>query len=321
MIDVKGFSFIEFTSKDLHIFHDLFINLGFTRIDDPCCVYQRFYIYEQGNIRFITSSLGGFEQYFAKLHGPSVSSFGFTVDKSREAYKEALSLGAEDAMPDIYHCAIRGVGDSKLYLTDKIENNPDNIGVGLQYIDHLTHNVNVGQMDKWADFYSQIFGFKQIRFFDIKGKKTGLVSKAMGNGKIAIPINEPTEEKSQIQEYLDEYNGEGVQHIALHTDDIYKTVKQLRANGIEFLDVPDTYYDMLEERIPGHDEDLDQLKENKILVDGQKDNLLLQLFTKTYVGPIFFEIIQRKGNNGFGEGNFQALFESMERDQMERGVL
>lgn len=321
MIDVKGFSFIEFTSKDINEFHDLFINLGFTRIDDPCCVYERFYIYEQGNIRFITSSLGGFEQHFAKLHGPSVSSFGFTVDKSREAYKEALSLGAEDAMPDIYHCAIRGIGDSKLYLTDEIENNPDNVGVGLQYIDHLTHNVNIGQMDKWADFYSQIFGFKQIRFFDIKGKKTGLVSKAMGNGKIAIPINEPTEEKSQIQEYLDEYNGEGVQHIALHTDNIYKTVKQLKANGIEFLDVPDTYYDMLGKRIPDHGEDLDKLQENKILIDGQKDNLLLQLFTKTYVGPIFFEIIQRKGNNGFGEGNFQALFDSIEQDQMKRGVL
>lgn len=321
MIDVKGFSFIEFTSKNLNMFHDLFINLGFTIINDPCCVYQRFHIYEQGNIRFITNNLGGFEQYFAKLHGPSVSSFGFTVDNPQEAYKEALSLGAKDAMPDIYHYAIRGVGDSKLYLTDEIENNPDNIGVGLQYIDHLTHNVNGGQMDRWADFYNRIFGFEQIRIFNIKGEKSGLVSKAMGNGKIAIPINEPIEEKGQIQEYLDEYNGEGVQHIALHTDNIYKTVKQLKTNGIEFLDVPDTYYDMLEERIPDHGEDLDRLQENKILMDGQKDNLLLQLFTKTYVGPVFFEIIQRKGNNGFGEGNFQALFDSIEQDQMKRGVL
>jgi len=321
MIDVKGFSFIEFTSKDLTMFHDLFINLGFARIDDPCCVYQRFYIYEQGNIRFIISSLGGFEQHFAKLHGPSVSSFGFTVDKSREAYKEALSLGAEDAMPDIYHCAIKGVGDSKLYLIDEIETKSENVGVGLKYIDHLTHNVGAGQMDKWADFYSQLFGFKQIRFFDIKGKQTGLISKAMGNGKIAIPINEPTDEKSQIQEFLDEYNGEGVQHIALHTDNIYKTVKQLRANGIEFLDVPDTYYEMLEERIPNHGEDLKKMKKNKILIDGKKDDLLLQIFTKPYVGPVFFEIIQRKGNKGFGEGNFQALFESMEQDQIKRGVL
>lgn len=198
--------------------------------------------------------------------------------------------------------------------------------MGLLDIDHLTHNVHLGRMDEWANFYEKLFNFKEIRYFDIQGKATGLKSRAMTSpcGKIRIPINEPSDGKSQIQEYLDAYHGEGIQHIALTTTDIYQSIEKLRANNVELMDVPDTYYEMVDERLPGHGEDLERLKKNRILIDGDPVNhkgLLLQIFTQTVIGPIFFEIIQRKGNEGFGEGNFRALFESIERDQIKRGVI
>ena len=203
------------------------------------------------------------------------------------------------------------------------------VGTGLTYIDHLTHNVERGDMDKWAGFYEKLFNFREIRYFDIAGKHTGLFSRAMTSpcGKIRIPINESADDKSQIAEYLREHNGEGIQHIALGSNDIYRTVSELRANGMDFMPTPDTYYDNIDKRLPGHGEDLERLRALRILIDGEpmdkvgKEDKLLQIFTQTVIGPIFFEIIQRKGNDGFGEGNFQALFDSIEQDQINRGVL
>ena len=191
-------------------------------------------------------------------------------------------------------------------------------------MDHLTHNVHRGRMKEWAGFYERLFNFREMRYFDIEGKLTGLRSKAMTSpcGKIRIPINESADDSSQIQEYLDAYRGEGIQHIALATNDIYETVDGLRRQGVAFLDTPESYYDMLEQRLPGHGEDVERLRRNRILIDGSPGGgLLLQIFTKTAIGPIFFEIIQRKGDEGFGEGNFRALFESIEMDQIKRGVL
>jgi 4-hydroxyphenylpyruvate dioxygenase len=237
--------------------------------------------------------------------------------------------------------AIKGIGDSLIYLVDRyaergtiydvdfeylpgVEHNPK--GVGLTYIDHLTHNVHRGRMAEWADFYERLFNFREIRYFDIEGKLTGLKSKAMTSpcGKIRIPINESTDDKSQIQEYLSAYHGEGIQHIALGTGDIYETVETLKAKGVPFQTVPDTYYEQIDTRLPGHGEDLKRLAADRILIDGaptKGGGLLLQIFTQTVIGPIFFEIIQRRGNEGFGEGNFRALFESIELDQIRRGVL
>ena len=196
-------------------------------------------------------------------------------------------------------------------------------GAGLLRVDHITHNVHAGRMDHWARFYERLFGFRELRYFDIHGEKTGLRSRALISpcGKIRIPINEPTDPKSQIEEYLDAYRGEGIQHIALAASDIYRAVESLRARGVQFMETPDTYYPMTDRRIQGHGEDLERLRRDRILIDGAPDNLLLQIFTKTVIGPIFFEIIQRKGNDGFGDGNFQALFDAIEREQMERGVI
>jgi 4-hydroxyphenylpyruvate dioxygenase len=196
-------------------------------------------------------------------------------------------------------------------------------GVGLTHIDHITHNVHQGRMDHWARFYEHLFGFREIRHFDIHGEKTGLRSRALVSpcGKIRIPINEPTDRKSQVEEYLDAYHGEGIQHIALATGDIHASVEALRTTGVSFMRTPRTYYDAIEGRIPRHCEDISRLEHNQVLIDGRPGDLLLQIFTETVIGPIFFEIIQRKGNEGFGEGNFQALFEAIERDQIARGVI
>jgi 4-hydroxyphenylpyruvate dioxygenase len=235
---------------------------------------------------------------------------------------------------------VKGIGDCMLYLVDQYgdrgnayadfvpvegaEQHPK--GFGLTFIDHLTHNLYFGNMRKWSDYYERLFNFREIRYFDIKGAKTGLVSKAMTapDGIVRIPLNESSDPKSQINEYLDAYHGEGIQHIACFTDDIYSTIERMRAAGVEFLDTPDTYFEVIDVRIPNHGEDVPRLARNKILIDADKETkqrLLLQIFTQNAIGPIFFEIIQRKGNEGFGEGNFQALFESIERDQMKRGVL
>jgi 4-hydroxyphenylpyruvate dioxygenase len=339
-----GFEFVEYTAPDSELLDDLFRKMGFSAVARHRS--KRVVLYRQGGVNFIVNhEPESFARAFAKVHGPSACAFAIRVADAGYALEKALERGAQSHLGTVGPMelnipALRGIGESLLYLIDRYgdhsiydvdfvaeEGVPSHpTGAGLTYIDHLTHNVHKGRMDEWAGFYERLFNFEEIRFFDIQGARTGLKSRAMTSpcGKIRIPINEPSDDKSQIQEYLEAYQGEGIQHIALHTDDIYTTVETLAENGISFMDVPDTYYEAIEERIPGHGEDLDRLQRNNILIDGapkEGRGLLLQIFTNTVIGPIFFEIIQRKGNEGFGEGNFQALFEAIERDQMARGVI
>jgi 4-hydroxyphenylpyruvate dioxygenase len=268
----------------------------------------------------------------------------FRVRDAAQAFRRALELGAkpgpQSAGPmELNIPSIEGIGGSLIYLVDlygdrsiydvdfrPVPGATSLEGAGLTLIDHLTHNVGRGRMDVWAGFYEKLFNFREIRYFDIEGKLTGLVSRAMTSpcGKIRIPINESQDDKSQIEEYLREYHGEGIQHIALATEDIYRTVEVLRGHGVAFQDTPDSYYENVAARVRGHREPLDELRKRRILIDGNPEKgegLLLQVFTRNVIGPIFFEIIQRKGNEGFGEGNFRALFESIEQDQIRRGVL
>lgn len=340
-----GFEFVEYTAPDTRELEKLFIQLGF----DPVARHRSkdVVLYRQGEINFIINhEPDSLAQEFAKKHGPSICAFAMRVKNAAECYNHAISLGAEPHHGDIGPMelnipAIRGIGGSLIYLVDRYGEshsiydvdftpmpgmNLTPRGIGLTVIDHLTHNVYHGDMDKWADFYQRLFNFREIRYFDIHGKATGLKSRAMISpcGKIRIPINEPSDTKSQIQEYLNAYHGEGIQHIALATDDIYTSVERIRRNGIQFMDVPDTYYEDVDARVPGHHEPLERLRKDGILIDGAPERgigLLLQIFTHTVIGPIFFEIIQRKGNQGFGEGNFQALFDAIERDQIKRGVV
>ncbi len=339
-----GFEFIEYTADDSRALGALFEQLGFGAVARHRS--KDVILYRQGEINFIVNhEPNSFAQAFARVHGPSVCAFGLRVKDAAGAYDHVRQLGAKPFQGQVGPMelnipAIHGIGKSLIYLIDRYGGrsiydvdfvpmaNADfhHEGVGLEAIDHLTHNVYQGRMDEWAAFYQRLFNFREIRYFDIHGKATGLKSRAMISpcGKIRIPINEPTDPKSQIQEYLQVYHGEGIQHIALHTGDIYRSVEKLRERGIQFMDVPDTYYDAVDARLPGHGEDLEGLRRNRILIDGapkQGGGLLLQIFTTTVIGPIFFEIIQRKGNEGFGEGNFQALFEAIERDQMQRGVI
>jgi len=339
-----GFEFVEYTAPDTRLLADLFERMGFAAVAQHRS--KDVTLYRQGDINFIINhEPDSFAQAFARVHGPSACAFAVRVSDARKAFERALALGAEPFQGPVGPMelnipAIRGIGRSLIYLVDRYGDrsiydvdfvdvdgvDPVPNGVGLTHIDHLTHNVHAGRMDEWAGFYERLFGFREIRFFDIHGKATGLRSRAMVSpcGKIRIPINEPSDEKSQIQEYLEAYRGEGIQHIALATDDIHAAVEGLKAGGIGFMDVPDTYYEALDERVPGHGEAIERLRENRILVDGgpaENKGLLLQIFTETVIGPIFFEIIQRRGNEGFGEGNFRALFEAIERDQMARGVI
>lgn len=339
-----GFEFVEYTAPDTRALENLFQSMGFTAIARHRSKDAT--LYRQGNINFIINhEPDSFAQTFTAAHGPSCCAFAIRVKDSAYAYEQALKLGAKPFQGKIGPMelnipAIQGIGGSLLYLIDRYEGGSiyeidfvpiEGIdlqpkGVGLLEIDHLTHNVNTGQMDVWAQFYENLFNFKEIRYFDITGKVTGLKSRAMTSpcGKIRIPINEPSDGKSQIQEYLDAYRGEGIQHIALTTNDIYHSIEMLRTNGMEMMDVPDTYYEKVNERLPDHGEDLERMRQNRILIDGDMERghgLLLQIFTQTVIGPIFFEIIQRKGNEGFGEGNFRALFESIEQDQIRRGVI
>ena len=343
-VGTDGFEFVEYTAPDTRELERLFTQMGFTAIAQHRA--KDVVLYRQGNINFVINhEADGFAQAFAKVHGASICAFGIRVKNATECYERVIELGAQPQHSKIGPMelnipAIRGIGNSLIYLIDRygehsiydvdfiplqdVELRP--AGIGLTEIDHLTHNVYHGGMDKWAEFYQRLFNFREIRYFDIQGKITGLKSRAMTSpcGKIRIPINEPSDSKSQIQEYLDAYHGEGIQHIALHTDNIYTSVEKLRSNGINFMDVPDSYYEALDQRVPGHKESLARLQKHKILIDGapaRGAGLLLQIFTNTVIGPIFFEIIQRKGNEGFGEGNFQALFEAIERDQIKRGVI
>lgn len=341
-----GFEFLEFTSPDPdHLAND-FLHLGFK----PVAKHKSkdVILYQQGNINFILNKQKGFASNFASNHGAGTCAMAFRVLDAEYAYNRAIELGAEPykssiGVGELAIPAICGIGGTVIYLVDSYGSGANSIydtdfqllpgqtynsvpGNGLTYIDHVTHNVHMGQMDVWAKFYEKLFNFREIRYFDIEGKLTGLISRAMTSpcGKIRIPLNEGTDKKSQIEEFLREFNGEGIQHIALGTNDIYNSVRGLKHNGIKFLDVPDTYYEMLDARVKNHNERNSELQELRILVDGaptQGQGLLLQIFTENMLGPVFFEIIQRKGNEGFGEGNFQALFESIERDQIKRGVL
>ncbi|MBN8530923.1 MAG: 4-hydroxyphenylpyruvate dioxygenase [Alphaproteobacteria bacterium] len=344
-----GFEFVEYATRDPKPLEELFTKLGFSAVAKHRS--KNVTLWRQGDINFILNAEpGSYAEGFYNAHGPSAAAMAFRVKDAAKAIVRAKSLGAEIVEAkvgpmELHIPAIRGIGGSLLYLVDMygprtiydidftpipgVDQHPK--GAGLTYIDHLTHNVYRGKMAEWAGFYEKLFNFREIRYFDIEGKLTGLKSKAMTSpcGKIRIPINESSDDKSQIEEYLKEYKGEGIQHIALATGDIYATVEDLRKRGVAFMDTPDTYYELVEKRVPGHGEDLPRLQKNRILIDGApgaregdpNSGLLLQIFTNTVIGPIFYEIIQRKGNEGFGEGNFRALFESIELDQVRRGVL
>lgn len=335
-----GFEFVEYTASDTRELAALFEQLGFAAVARHRS--KNVVLYRQGEINFIVNhEPDSFAQAFARVHGPSVCAFAIRVKDAASAFKRALELGAKAHQGKVGPMelnipAIRGIGGSLIYLVDRygersiydvdfISQGEFKVeGAGLTHIDHLTHNVHQGRMNKWASFYERVFDFSEIRYFDIHGEKTGLKSRALASpcGKIRIPINEPSDDKSQIREYLEAYRGEGIQHIALACADIYATVEALKTNGVRFMATPATYYEKVEPRLPNHGEELARLAKNGILIDGVPNRgLLLQIFTETVIGPIFFEIIQRKGDEGFGEGNFQALFEAIERDQIERGFI
>jgi 4-hydroxyphenylpyruvate dioxygenase len=338
-----GFEFVEYTGPDPQALATLFERMGFAAAARHRS--KNVTLYKQGDINFIVNAEPeSFAQAFARLHGPSVCAIAFRVADAAKAYERAIGLGAKPVHGKVGPMelnipAIEGIGGSLIYLVDRygdrtiydVDFTPlapasRRSGVGLTAIDHLTHNVHRGRMELWAGFYERLFNFREIRCFDIEGKLTGLKSKAMTSpcGHIRIPINESADDKSQIAEYLEAYHGEGIQHIALAASDIHATVEALRERDISFMTVPNTYYEAIEGRVPGHGEDLARLQRNRILLDGAPgagQGLLLQIFTETVIGPIFFELIERKGNEGFGEGNFRALFESIELDQIRRGVL
>ena len=338
-----GFEFIEYTAPDPKLLRRLFEKMGF-----PITAQHRHKnvtLHSQGDINFIINAEpNSFAQRFAEQHGPSICAIAFRVKNAAAAYARALDLGAQgvETMPgpmELNIPAIEGIGGSRVYLIDRygdrtiydvdfvpVEAEYHAMRTGLICVDHLTHNVQRGNMDKWAGFYEKLFNFRELKYFDIEGKLTGLKSRAMTSPcrKIRIPINESADDKSQIEEYLSAYRGEGIQHIALGTNDIFASVDALRRHDVVFQDTPDSYYEKVDLRVPGHGEDLEALRQRRILIDGapvEGQGLLLQIFTGNVIGPIFFEIIQRKGNEGFGEGNFQALFESIEQDQVRRGVL
>jgi 4-hydroxyphenylpyruvate dioxygenase len=303
--------------------------------------------WRQGDVVYLTNAEpGSYAARFLAEHGPCAVGMGWRMVDPEFAHARALSLGAEAAPRDrgalaLDAPAIAGIGGSVIYFLPQVGNTQDGdgllaefepipgadqapAGVGLAYIDHLTHNVHKGRMKEWADFYERLFNFREVRYFDIEGQVTGVKSKAMTSpcGKIRIPINEEgTEKAGQIQEYLDQYRGEGIQHVALGSTDLMRTVDAMKAGGVKLLDTIDTYYDLIDKRIPGHGEDVGELRKRRILIDGKAGALLLQIFSENQLGPIFFEFIQRKGDDGFGEGNFKALFESIELDQVRRGVL
>ena len=341
---INGFEFVEFAAPEGQgtRMRDYLEKLGFTAVAKHR--ERAIALFRQGGINFLLNEQpDSFASDFASKHGPSASGFAIRFQKpANEVLEHVLGNGGAraDFKPEtgvVSAPAIKGIGDCMLYLIDDGSNpyadyvffdgvDPNPRGFGLTFIDHLTHNVFLGNMQTWSDYYERLFNFREIRYFDIKGAKTGLLSKAMTapDGIVRIPLNESSDEKSQIEEFLREYKGEGIQHIALFTDDIYESIEKMREAGIEFLDTPDTYFDVIDQRVPNHQEDVERLRRNKILIDADletKQRKLLQIFTQNAFGPIFFEIIQRKGNEGFGEGNFQALFESIERDQMKRGVL
>jgi 4-hydroxyphenylpyruvate dioxygenase len=340
-IGLDGIEFLEFTTPEPEKLEQIFFKFGFKKIGQHKT--KNVQIYRQGGINFIINNEPkSFAADFKKKHGPSICAWAVrTTLNAKDAMNTAIQRGARqyknqegDAgnFPSIY-----GIGDCVVYFVDKygketIYDEDFNYigskevpGYGFSIIDHMTNNVPMNHMQKWCDYYEKIFNFKERRYFDIKGKKTGLISKVMVSpcGKFSIPINEPSDTKSQIQEYIEEYHGSGIQHVALLTDHIIPTMKDVIKNGVAFLDSPPhSYYQMTPERVQCKiKEDLSELEKLSILVDGDKKGYLLQIFTKNLCGPIFFEVIDRKGHDGFGDGNFQALFDAIERDQQQRGVL
>jgi 4-hydroxyphenylpyruvate dioxygenase len=335
-VGLNGVVFVEFASLKKDHFHVLFDRFGFKRIGEA--KNGDLSLYQQNSVFFLANSVpGSFAVKFASLHGPSICGMGFRVDDAQKGFAEVLKRGGIKSENELGLNAIFGIGESQVYiLTDEdfkrfVENTfhvPLKFGkdqsAGLNEVDHFTNNVPKGEMQKWCDFYEKIFNFRETRYFDIKGAQTGLVSKVMRSPcqKFAVPINEPSDHKSQIQEYLDEYKGSGIQHLALTTSNIISTMQTLRKEQIDFLTPPpSTYYTHLKTRLPILQENPEKLGELAILADGDEQGYLLQIFTKNIIGPIFFELIQRKNHTGFGEGNFQALFDAIERDQRERGYI
>jgi 4-hydroxyphenylpyruvate dioxygenase len=345
---LDGFEFLEFSAQDPALVDRVFRQLGFT----PVAKHRSkdVTLYRQGQVNFLLNAEPRSPAaFFAEEHEAGACAMGFRVKDAAKAYAYAVANGAEP-MPtstgwmELRLPAIKGIGGSLIYLIDRYGDDADIYdidfryfegvdrhpkGAGLEIIDHLTHNVYRGRMKFWAEFYEKLFNFREIRYFDIKGEYTGLTSKAMTapDGKIRIPLNEEAKQGGgQIEEFLMAFNGEGIQHVALSTNDIYATIDSLKTLGLPFMTAPpEAYYAMLSERLPGHGEPVDAMKSRGILLDGSTENndprLLLQIFSGNMLGPVFFEIIQRKKDEGFGEGNFKALFESIERDQIERGVL
>lgn len=345
---LDGFEFIEFSAPEKGVLESAFTSMGFTHIANHRT--KDVQLWRQGGINMLANYEPGAPAFFfAREHGPSACAMGFRVRDVRQALEHVIAQGAEVVdLPtnpmELKLPAIRGIGGALIYLIDRygdkgsiydvdfeyldgVDRNP--VGAGFQLIDHLTHNVYVGRMAYWADFYEKLFNFKEIRFFDIKGEYTGLTSKALTapDGKIRIPLNEEGDNgKGQIEEYLRQFGGEGIQHIAFLSNDLIASWDVLKKMGAPFMTAPpQTYYEMLEERLPGHGEPVAELQQRGILLDGSTTaddpRLLLQIFSETQLGPVFFEFIQRKGDDGFGEGNFKALFESLERDQIRRGAL
>ena len=345
---LDGFEFVEFASPAPGLLEPVFAMLGFEAVAKHRS--KRVTLYRQGDINFILNEEPkSLAAYFAQEHGPCACGMAFRVKDAHRAYARALELGAQPVdIPtgpmELRLPAIRGIGGAPLYLVDRyepastiydidfeyldgVDRHP--AGCGFREIDHLTHNVYRGRMEFWANYYERLFNFREIRYFDIKGEYTGLFSKALTapDGRIRIPLNEEASQGTgQIEEFLMAYNGEGIQHIALACDDLIGSYDRLKARGMRFMSPPpDAYYEMLEERLPGHGEPVEEIRPRGILIDGSTTDgdprLLLQIFSDTLVGPVFFEFIQRKNDEGFGEGNFKALFESIERDQVARGVV
>jgi 4-hydroxyphenylpyruvate dioxygenase len=347
-LGLDGFEFIEFCAPEKGLLEPVFEAMGFSRIARHRS--KDVDLWRQGGINLIANyEPKSPAAYFSAEHGPSACGMAFRVRNAKAAYEEALNRGAEPVETttgpmELRIPAIRGIGGAMIYLVDRygdalsiydidfdylpgVERNP--VGAGFRLIDHLTHNVYGGRMDHWARFYERVFNFREIRYFDIKGEYTGLTSRAMTapDGKIRIPLNEEGKAGGgQIEEYLRAYNGEGIQHIAFICDDLIACLDRLRANGVPLMAAPPaTYYAQLEERLPGHGEPVEELKARGILLDGSTEDgdprLLLQIFAQPQIGPVFFEFIQRKKDEGFGEGNFTALFKSIEADQLQRGAI
>jgi 4-hydroxyphenylpyruvate dioxygenase len=339
-----GFEFVEFAHPEPAMLKAVLETMGFAAVAKHRS--KNVTLYRQGDVNYVVNAEPeSFAQNFARAHGPCVCAMAFRVRDAKHAYERALTLGAKPGPVAIGPMelnipSIEGIGGSLLYFVDRYgekgsiwdvdfiwngESDPHPRGTGLFVIDHLTHNVFRGRMNVWAAWYEKLFNFREIRYFDIEGKLTGLHSRALTSpcDKIRIPINESADDKSQIEEYLQDYKGEGIQHIACACRDIYESVEDLRAKGLAFMpSPPETYYENVETRVPGHGEPLGRMKAGGILIDGEgRNSLLLQIFSSNLLGPVFFEFIQRKGNDGFGEGNFQALFESIEADQLRRGVI